>query len=77
MREYEWRSLACAHVKSMGEILFQRVHRHVKAVVSEKEGLEEESGEKDDLIINRFLPKHIFLGKARNENKLQNPMLGK
>ena len=70
MREYEWRVLACAHVRIISAIAHARLKR--QTMVASSDPIASENANWDLNIPNCF-SKHIYLGQARSASSFSKP----
>ena len=70
MREYEWRVLACAHVRIVSEIAHTRLKR--QTTIAPLNQIKSENA-KWDLNIPNCFSKHIYLGQARTAFSFTKP----
>ena len=67
-----WRVLACAHVRAIGGIILKRIKRHWNAISNDSH----ESGLSNSNVYTQpthLTPKHLFLGCARTDGRMQIP----
>ena len=70
MREYEWRVLACAHVRIVSEIAHTRLKKQTMAASL---GPTKSENTNWDLNIPNCFSKHIYLGQARSASSFSKP----
>ena len=62
IREYEWRVLACAHVRAISAIVHHRIHRHLHSVVVTPPSL----SKAEDEVLGRQSPGTFSLVKSKH-----------
>jgi hypothetical protein len=72
IREYEWRVLACAHVRAISAIVHHRIHRHLHSVVATPPSLSKAKDE-EILSLRKTVPRNLFLGQVQTSQGFQLP----
>ena len=74
IREYEWRVLACAHVRAIGAIVHHRIRRHLHSVVNLVTPPSLSKAEDEEILsLRKTGPRNLFLGRVQTSQGFQMP----